>query len=127
MSSSLPGVYNLTVYRGDTFNLDCAFNTATAWDAFGNPTSWTPVNMTGGTLQAEVRDSTQEAATLLETFNITNLVAASGSFTLNLTPSQTNGVAWTQGYWDLQYTDAGGNVQTLMYGTVTIEDDVTHA
>lgn len=126
MSSTLPGRLDLTAYRGDDFNLDLVNNVATAWDSQGNPTAWTPVNMTGGSLQAQVRDSTLYTASVLVTFTINNFVPAAGSFTISLEPADTLSVNWTVGFYDIQYTTAGGEVQTLVFGDFTLNDDVSH-
>lgn len=127
MSTSLPGNYDLTIYRGDTFDMDFIYATVTATDGSGNPTEWTVINMTGGTLLAEIRQTTVYGSTLLETFTIANFVPTSGSFSIQLAPSATNGVSWTQGFYDIQFTDSNGNVSTLCYGTVTIMDDVSYS
>jgi|SRR6185437_11749582 len=127
MSSTFPGKFDLlNVYRGDTFNLDIVYNTATAWDSSGNPTAWSVVNMTGGTLLAQVRDGTAYNANLLTTFTIANYVPASGSFTLHLDPSTLATATWTSAYYDVQFTDSNGNVQTIIYGAFDLTDDVSH-
>lgn len=125
--TSLPGKYDIELFRGDTFDLPLVNNVATAWDSQGNATAWTPVDMTGGSLLAQVRDSTDYSATVLVTFTINSFVPASGSFTLHLAPSDTATAGWQTGFWDLQYTAASGAVQTLMYGEVTMIDDASHS
>lgn len=127
MSTPLPGNYDLTIYRGDTFDQDFIYATVTATDINGNPTAWTAIDMTGGTLLAQIRQSTTYESELLVAFTIGNFVPASGSFSLQLAPSDTSGVSWTSGVYDVQFTDSNGNVDTLYYGTVTVIDDVSYS
>jgi len=122
---ALPLTQNLNYYRGDTFNQPMVFATATL-DSYGNIISTTPVNMTGGSLLAQIKNGTNYGATTLATFTITNFVPASGSFTLNL-PASTLATddTWNVAFYDVQYTDSAGNVTTLIAGEFIVTFDVS--
>jgi hypothetical protein len=126
MASILPGNYPISHYRGDTFDRSFVNNTATAWDSQGNPTVWAPVDMTGGTLLAQIRATTDYTSAVLATFDIDDYVPALGSWTLHMDASVLMTAAWTIAHYDIQYTDANGNVQTLVYGEFDMSQDVSH-
>jgi hypothetical protein len=113
--SAYPGNYNIDHYRGDTF---LKYFTWKADDE--------PVDMTGGTLLAQIRQNTAFTAPVYATFTVQNPDLANGYFELYLAPAILKDATWTRGAWDVQYTYADGEVQTLLFGEFNLTDDVSH-
>jgi hypothetical protein len=112
---SEPLTASLDLYRGDTFNRNIA------WTAGG-----VPVNMTGGSLLAQIKGTRDYSAALIVAFTINNFVPSAGTFSLHLDASTFATVTtWQSAQYDVQYTDASGNVQTLLSGEFDLNYDVS--
>ena len=112
---SEPERRDLRLYRGDTFTL-----TVRLWvDMVGG----VPVDLTGVTAAAEIRDVPSGA--LLATFGVAitgneiNLTLPAGSW--SMFPARSSAV------WDLELSEPGAVVRTILAGTVAISGDVTRA
>jgi hypothetical protein len=119
--SLFPGQLNLQHYRGDTFEQRFAFTTIP--DPVGAPTVSEPVDMTGGTLLAQVRDGTSLDAAIFVTFEVVDFIPDEGTFSLHLDPAATEAASWTVGHYDVEFTDGNGVVQTLFFGQFQLTPD----
>lgn len=107
-----PGVFDLALYRGDSYRW-----LARLWD---DAPGGIPVDLTGATAAAEIRDKTAGTHIVELTCTITPP---------NIVTVQMTAVMWADcpstGVWDLQLTFAGGEVRTVLRGDVTTTNDVT--
>lgn len=108
----LPGVYDLELYRGDTYSWRFRM-----WADAGQTV---PVDLTGATVKSEVRE--KSAGTIIVPLDATITVP-------NTVDVELNADDWTMlpttGVWDLQLTFADGSVRTPVGGKVTTHSDVT--
>jgi hypothetical protein len=120
-----PAEHNITIYRGDNFELFVRLREKT-WNAATNtfiPGAY--LDLTGQTGKAQLRqdeDSTTVAAEF--TVDLGNQSTTPGSAYIRLTATQTAGLTITSGKYDLQFT-VGGETLTYLRGNVTITKDVT--
>lgn len=108
-----PAVYNLDLYRGDTY----------AWQfvLYTNSSMTTPADLTGVVAKAELRQtsgSTPIASLICD-------VEQPNKVNVNLTVLAWDTIAWSQGRWDLQLTYPAGEVITILKGEVTVTPDIT--
>ena len=108
-----PGVYDLELYRGDT----CRWQ-ARLWD---DAPGGIPIDLTGSTVAAEIRDKSAGAKVVELETSITppNIIdiAIDGEAMWATCPSK--------GVWDLQITAPSGDVRTVLRGDVEVTGDVT--
>jgi hypothetical protein len=114
----------LRMYRGDSaiFNLE-----AKQFDG-------SPLDVSSGTLfftaKTSSRQSDEDAVFQKDSHGngITITNGASGLFSVYLSPSDTSDI-YAPSYlvWDIQFVTTGGNVFTLMDGTMLVRADVTHS
>jgi hypothetical protein len=123
--SQMPAQYNIAHYRGDTFDKSFAFKTATEFDSAGNPTEFEAVDMTGGTLLAQLRLTADLSSPVIATFEILDYVPAEGTWRLHLDADELALVTWSVSHYDVQFTNAAGAVQTLFYGEFDMTADVS--
>lgn len=117
-------VSNLTMYRGDTMSFKLYLKVDDC-----------PVDVTNGTFWFTVKEYINETdgeALIVKTTGdgITILNAPLGQILVTLNPGDTNVLyinETTTYYWDLQYQDINGIVQTVFIGRLTIIQDVTRA
>jgi hypothetical protein len=119
-SEPLPGDYPVTLYRGDT----------RVWSlAFTEDDGTTPIDLTGKTWRAQVRETVDSASPLMD-ITVDDTDAATGELVLTLPATEWVGVAaetpTEKWYWDLESTDAGV-VRTYLAGKVKIRGDVSRA
>jgi hypothetical protein len=110
---SLPASKPLDLYRGDTFPF-----AARLWSDAGMTV---PVDLTDVTARAQLRGDTLdclilEMACVVELPNIVHMTIEAASWPADV-PSSAR--------WDLELTDAGGSVRTVLAGPVRITADVT--
>lgn len=101
----------ITHKRGDTFELSATVeNLGVA------------VDITGWTITSQARD---EADLILQTFAVTKTDAASGAFTVSATSTQTE--AWGLGNYqmDIEFVEAGGEVNSTETFTLSVLRDIT--
>lgn len=108
-----PGIYNLDIYRGDTYNwtFNLWFDTAQTL----------PADLTGVLALAEIR--TKPAGSLMATLNCT--VTLPNIIKMILAPDQSMLLSPKATVWDLQLTYPDGSVGTVLAGSVTVTMDVT--
>ena len=108
----IPAVYNLSLYRGDSFEVQ-----VTLWaDSAGT----IPLDLTGATVKAEIRN--QPGGLSIVALGTTVLLPNKVMVAV-LQPS------WPTmppaGVWDLQVTTSAGKVMSPIGGKVTVTPDVT--
>jgi hypothetical protein len=108
----MPGKTDLNLYRGDTVRFP-----AKVWADAGKTQ---PADLTGVTAKAEIRD--KAAGKLLASFACTIELPNTINLVLD---AATSTILPGKGVWDLQLTYAGGDVQTVVYGSVKVTTDVT--
>ena len=111
-----PGRYNITVYKGTTFQLSPVWKVDNL-----------PVNLTGYTAIMQVRQFT-DSAVLVE-LSTTNgrivITPALGQVALTLTAAQTAALASGNYQYDLNLTSPAGIVYKILQGAFVILDSVT--
>lgn len=102
--------------KGDTFKM-----TLNVTDASGSV-----VNLNAYTYKMEVRDSDTATGTVIASGSFTISGTASGLLTVTADASATSGTSGGLYVYDLQTTATGTSfVQTWIYGTFKINEDVT--
>lgn len=112
----MPGSYPLMIYRGDT--------TSWKFTLWANADKTTPTDLTGSTAAAHIRQSNtslKEPVPMVCAIELPNII----NVTLPAAATADIPARGHQGQWDLQLTNSGGGVQTVLAGTVTIVGDVT--
>lgn len=106
-----PPDYQLSIYRGDTYH----------WQFYlwADSAKTTPVDLTGATAKAEIRD--KPLGGLLTPLTCVTSLPNRIDMTLSSAASHTA----QAGVWDLQLTFPTNEVQTIIRGSVCITDDVT--
>ncbi|WP_429049195.1 hypothetical protein [Aeromonas hydrophila] len=120
------GVYNIEIFRGDTFN-----QVFQHWDVNKDTGVRKVVDLSNWTLNAQLRNS-PNAQTVEHEFVVKMINAKEGIFSLNMTAEQTANLnppilnANKGGTWDLQYTHkTSKEVGTLITGSWTVINDTT--
>jgi hypothetical protein len=92
---------------------------------------YSPIDLTGSTIKAQVRKSPSKRAKLVVSFDVINANLAIGAFDLSLTSNNSAlvGADDTESYvYDCQITTPGSpddNVETIFYGDINVLLDVT--
>jgi len=109
----LPGNYSLTLYRGDSYSWRFVVWTDEA--------KTEEADLTGVTAKAEIRDKSGGLSIMtlecsIELPNVVNVALTADLW-----------VDWllSKGVWDLQLTYPGGEVVTVVAGSVSVTADVT--
>src|SRR4051794_37521134 len=102
----------VSAFRGDDIDLDVALFGATA----------APLDVTGWSWAAQLRDA---AGALVAAWTVLVTDPPAGELSLMLTAAQTTGLALADYDWDLQATDTGGGVKTLVVGRLRLKEDQT--
>ena len=121
--SNIGARVDLQIRQGADFISTLTFTTATG----------TPVDLTGCALAAQIRSSAT-AAVLLATFTVTiEAPPTAGIATLQLPNAQSAAIPtvpnWADEsaccWWDLELTDAAGNISSPLYGKVNVMPEIT--
>lgn len=107
---STPPIADFRIYKGDTFVRTFRVKQRITRQL---------LDLTGATATMLLKDPVDK--TLLYTFTLT-IDTALSTITASI-PSWT-GLTWTQGFYELKLTYAGGVDETLCRGTITVEDGV---
>lgn len=111
-----PGRYNITVYKGTTFQLSPVWKVDNL-----------PVNLTGYTADMQVRQFTDSA--ILVELSTTNgrivITPALGQVALTLTATETAALTSGNYQYDLNLTSPDGIVYKILQGAFVILDSVT--
>lgn len=111
---AVPADQDLTITRGDTETL--VINLTSDDDG-------TPINITGRTYRAQIRQS-QDSTTIKASFTCVLSNAASGQVTCTLAAADSATLPVGKAYWDLE-ENASGVITTILSGNVTVTADVT--
>lgn len=114
--------HNIVIEQGATFPLYVTYN-----DPDG-----APVDLAGGRVRFQVRQSPEAASTLLS-FDSSSLTTgqtivaldASGVISIKLSAAFTAALTFTLAEWDLTVTTAGGEVTRLLEGKASVSPSVT--
>lgn len=110
-----PVDYDLTIYRRADF---------AQYFQFEQP-SGSPVDLTGATITAQIRQAAKDTAPLIVAFTVSMPTPASGEFTLSLTDTQTAAVTKARGYYDVLITDSNGIDTVYIEGRITFKNSVS--
>ena len=110
------GLYDLVVEAGATYTR------VFTWTAGTPPT---PVNLTGYTAHAQLRDAHGGLVVDLTVGQGLTLGGSAGTITMTMTPAQTLLVPQLGGSWDLKLTSGSGVVTRLLQGLVQLSPEVT--
>jgi hypothetical protein len=114
----LPVNRNISIYKGDTFDLEFRLR---ARSGEGDPGGY--VNLTGATGKAQIR-LTEDSAEVLAEFAVT--CGADGTVLITLTAEQTAALV-NGGMYDVQIEFPDGSIKTYLRGTVSVVKEVTRA
>lgn len=106
--------YDITMDQGATFN-----RTLTLKDDSG-----TVVNLTGNTFAGQIRTSAH-SGTIAGTFSFVITNASGGVFTWKMSPTITAALPAQQCVYDVEMTQANGDVVRLLEGFVDVKANVT--
>lgn len=112
------GRYNFTIERGATFSR--AFT-------YTSPTN-VPIDLSGAAIYMQIRDnysSVTPAISLSLGSGITFTNPVLGQFTVLITASQTNGISFAQGVYDIEIVYATTTVERILEGRVKVKSQVT--
>lgn len=128
----------ITVDQGTTFNetfvVQVLTNQALPFNVNTNP--YIPLNLTGASMNMMVRADYDKSVALLTCSSangkITCMSPATGAFTVALAPADTSNIPASNfqddtftGVYDIEVTDASGNVIRPVQGTFTVNREVT--
>ena len=108
-----PGNYQLNIYQGDTHRW--------SFRLWADEDQSSPVDMSGATAAAEIRD--KPGGTVLTDMGCS---ITGNSIDMLLTAANSRLIV-VNGVWDLEITFASGDVQTVLKGKVLLTADVTHS
>lgn len=108
-----PAIRDLALYRGDDYAHEITFT-----DAADPPE---PMDLTGYTFLAQIRDRPENSSVVRATFTIDTSEAVDGKIVLHLNAASTR---IPQGFWDLEVND-GTTTRTWLKGMVHVSGDVT--
>lgn len=114
--SGLPGVYDMTLYQGDT----CSFDVTYAEAGIGQ-------TLAGAVLSAQIRAKKADASATA-VFVVTadaDQVANAGKMKVALDAANSELLSDRRYFWDLEIEWPDGRVQTILAGNVTVTQDVT--
>lgn len=87
----------------------------------------TPVDLTGFTARMAIKDKVGGTVLLSLTTENGGIVIDTvlHTITLNISAADTAGFTWKRGLYDLELVSATGVVTALLYGSVTVSDEIT--
>lgn len=106
-----PAVYALDIYRGDSGH----------WQFKLFQRNNQPVDLTGVTPKAEIRDRPAGIQVTL----LRCVITLPNIIDVTIDPEKSHGLPQSKGVWDLQLTYSPIDVRTVIAGPVTITQDVT--
>ncbi|MEW6775041.1 MAG: hypothetical protein AB1405_01985 [Bdellovibrionota bacterium] len=115
-------VLDFEIRKGDDFEL---------FTEFFQDEEVTPLNLTGYTIRAKVREKEDSTSTvLLECTTANNRMvitdAANGQAKLfKLTDAETSAFTWTKGYYDLELESPAGEARCYFKGKITLTPEIT--
>jgi hypothetical protein len=120
-----PGIFNLTIYQGSTFDLTFIWYANPCCGAYVAGGGRQPVDLTGYTAAMQFRTFPLSPTVEYDASGNLTLGGPLGTIALSIPATATEGFTWWAGVYDLLLTDPSGNVTPLLSGTVTIIPSVT--
>lgn len=114
-SNELPGSWNVSVYRGATFNLNLT------WTDGNNA----PVNLTGYTADMVIAQGQNRLIELSTSNGRIALGGTAGTINLNISATDTAQLPQCNASYDLLLRSGGGVVYPLLAGLATVRGGVT--
>lgn len=116
VNEPLPANYPITLYRGDT----------RVWmDEFSDGATGDPIDLSGYTFVAQIRES-REASDVLAEMTVDDSEAELGRLTRTLSATDSGALPIGSAFWDLQATrTADGFVRTYLAGRVRVTGDIS--
>lgn len=111
-SAAMPKNHDLVIYKGDYVELF-----VTVKDSGG-----TPMDLTGMTPAASIKDTYTDATPVLFTCNLTG---QPGEVRIYLSSEASSGLTVGGAIWDFQLTNGTGQTRTYLAGDVTVYNEVT--
>lgn len=110
-----PGLQNITIRRGATFELPLVWGSSktTPYDLTGY-TAASHIRLKIGASEVQVEMTTQNGRIVIDPLK--------GKITLKLSPATTSSIKITSGVWDLVMISPGGDRKVLLSGTVSVEN-----
>lgn len=111
---SYPADYRITLRQGDTYK---------------RTLSWivnrVPVNLTGYTARLQVRESADAPTVSLDATEYITLGGAAGTIDIEIPAEETSDLEAGRYVYDLEVESGGGEVTTLIAGSLTVTAEVT--
>lgn len=108
-------VTNFTLYQGETFRMVLRLT---------DPTSGEPVDYTGATVRGQMRVNYTDP-TPAGVFTCAFTDPANGVILVSMTDAETSALNFNKAEYDIEVVDAGGNVQRVLMGKVTLSKEAT--
>jgi hypothetical protein len=109
----MPGEFNFSVYRGDTVRFVFVL-----WNDEHNTI---PIDLSGVVAKAQIRNV--PGGNLITNLDLT--IQVPNTIYATLTSENSSFLTTTGGFWDLQLTYPGGDVITILAGSIDVTMDVT--
>ncbi len=109
--------HDLTVIKGSTFKLTITLDAGAS-----------PLDLTGFKARAQMREeyeSTNAFLTFTSDDSTITLGGVDGTVILKASATNTAAIIVDSGVWDLELVDPTGEVQQVLYGSVTIRQEAT--
>lgn len=108
-------VTNFTLYQGETFRMVLRLT---------DPTTGEPVDYTGATARGQMRvNFSDESPAGVFTCAFTD--AANGVLQISMTDAETSALNFNKADYDIEVVQAGGIVQRILMGKVTLSREAT--
>lgn len=119
--------YNIRIIQGSTYNQSFTYATYTGSGILLDSSLASVVDLSGYTAKLQIRDSYNSDIVLHESNTENgqiNIIASSGSVTINIPASDTDKFDFDRGYYDLEIYN-GSIVNRLLEGSVVISKQIT--
>ena len=114
-TSLMPKRYDIVLYQGDTFAFNLVLKDGSA----------ALVDVTGWTAEGQIKKVTDNAAAETPALTVTT-GTTDGLISVKISDTGTSALSGDTDYkYDIQLTDTGGNVRTIIGGTLTVTEDIT--
>lgn len=109
-----PATLNLHIYSGDDYTREITIEDGGV-----------AVDISSDSFAADIKSARGASQPAEVSFTTSITDGANGVLEISLTDTQTAGLAASTYYWDFEWTKSGGEVTTLLGGTVSVDEEVT--